>query len=63
MSYKNTRYQLSNLLLTVRRDFFCVFQSLKDAVSPSGEFLESNDAWETPINTKRFPVKSAECLK
>lgn len=36
---------------------------LKDAVSPSGEFLESNDAWETPINTKRFPVKSAECLK
>lgn len=36
---------------------------LKDAVSSSSEFLESNDAWETPINTKRFPVKSAECLK
>ena len=33
MSYKNTRYyQLYHLLLTVKRNFFCVFQSLKDGV-------------------------------
>ena len=33
MSYKNTRYyQVYHLLLTVKRNFFCVFQSLKDGV-------------------------------